>query len=77
MTDPCQVIGSCRDSKINKDDGDADSRHIHSDAGVDLYIIWTIYVKQKIKKTCNETHLTSGRVVFQYTNCDLVLMKTT
>ena len=44
---------------------------------VDIYIIWTIYAKQKIKKTCNETHLVSGRVVFQFTNYNLLLVKTT
>lgn len=31
---------------------------------------------QEIKKTCNKTYLASSRVVFQYTNCDLILVKT-
>ena len=44
---------------------------------VDTYIIWTTYAEQKIKKTYKETHPVSGRMVFQYTNCDLVLVKTT
>ena len=64
MTDSCQVVGSNRDSKNNNNGGDAGSRHVYSDVEVDIYIIWTIYAKQRIKKTCNETHLASGQVVF-------------
>ena len=64
MTDPCQVVGSNRDSKNNNGDNDASGRYVHSDAGVDTYTIWTTYTKQKIKKTCNEIHPASGRVLF-------------
>ena len=77
MTDLCQVVRSSRDSKNNNGDGDTGSRHVHSDAGVDTYTIWTTYAKQRIKKTCNETHPASGRMVFQCINRDLVLVKTT
>ena len=77
MTDPCQVVGSSRDSKNNNGDGDVDSQHVQSDAGVDTYTIWTTYAKQRIKKTCNKTHPASGQVVFQCTNRDLMLVKTT
>ena len=60
MTDPCQVVRLSRNSKNNNNDGNAGSRYVHSDAEVDTYTIWTTYAKQRIKKTCNETHPVSG-----------------